>query len=158
MKKLLSLILCVIFFLLSACSSEPEKAEINRNFEAEAQINYQSTAFTAKIRSSRDGCSAVFCAPEELEGLEISYNGLEFSYRLGELAFTCTKLSQAQQFLPLLFEALNDQNAVFEKNENGYTATGTASGHNYYININNTQFNPTFFEIEELALTVKFNF
>ncbi len=156
MKKLLSVTLLFVFIFCS-CAVQPEEIKINRNFTAKAEIQYQSTAFTADFTSNESGCSAVFSYPKEISGLKIEYNGIEYTYSLGELSFTSSIKKENEQFLKIFFEAIRDPDMIITENETGYTATGNISAGTYYLNINNIQFNPIYFEVEKVGLTIKFN-
>ena len=155
MKKLLSVTL-VFVFLFCGCAIQPEEIKINRCFTAKVQIQYQSTAFTADFTSNESGCSAVFSYPEEINGLKIEYNGTGYTYTLGELNFTSPIKKENEQFLKMFFEALRDPNMIITESETGYTATGTVAAGSYYLNINNTQLNPVYFEVEKIGLTISF--
>lgn len=155
MKKLLS-VTFVLVFLFCSCAVQPEEIKVNRCFTAKAQIQYQSTAFTADFTSNESGCSAVFSYPEEINGLKIEYNGTGYTYTLGELSFTSPIKKENEQFLKIFFEAVRDPDTVISPTETGYTAAGTISAGSYYLNINNTQFNPVYFEVEKIGLTMSF--
>lgn len=155
MKKLLSVIL-IFVFLFCGCAIQPEEIKINRCFTAKAEIQYQSTAFTADFTSDESGCSAVFSYPEDISGLKIEYNGTGYTYTLGELSFTSEIKKENEQFLKIFFEAVRDPDMVITPNEAGYTATGTVTAGSYYLNINNTQFTPMYFELEEIGLSISF--
>lgn len=155
MKRLLSVII-VLVFLFCSCAVQPEEIKINRCFTAKAQIQYQSTAFTADFTSDESGCSAVFSLPQEISGLKIEYNGTGYTYILGELSFNSGIKKENEQFLKIFFEALRDPDMTITENETGYTATGTVAAGTYYININNTHFTPVFFEVEEIGLSISF--
>ena len=156
MKRLLSVILFLVF-AFCGCAIQPEEIKINRCFTAKAEIQYQSTAFTADFTSDESGCSAVFSYPEEISGLKIEYNGTGYTYTLGNLSFTSSIKKENEQFLKVFFEAVRDPNTVITETETGYTATGTVTAGSYYLNINNTQFNPVYFEVEKIGLAIKFN-
>ena len=156
MKKLLS-VLVLLVFLFTGCSVQPEEIEINRCFTAKAQIQYQSTAFTADFTSNESGCSAVFSYPEEIAGLKIGYNGTGYTYSLGGLSFDSSIKKENEQFLKIFFEAVRDPETVITQTETGYIATGTVAAGDYYININNTQLNPVYFEVENIGLSISFN-
>ncbi len=155
MKKLLSLTAIFLVFLCG-CTTEPAEVKINRCFSAKAQIQYQSTAFTADFTSDENGCSAVFSSPESINGLTVSYNGSEFTYSLNELTFTAPSKKEEQSFLRLFYEAVRNTAAVTTANESGYTVEGSIPAGSYYLNINKEQLTPVFFEIEEIGLTVSF--
>ena len=156
MKRLLSVTL-IFVFIFCGCSVQPEEIKINRCFTAKAQIQYQSTALTADFTSNESGCSAVFSYPEEISGLKIEYNGTGYTYTLGELSFTSPIKKESEQFLKIFFEALRDPNTVITQTETGYTATGTVAAGSYYLNINNTQLNPVYFEVEKIGLNISFH-
>lgn len=143
-------------FLLCGCSVQPEEIKINHCFTAKAQIQYQSTAFTADFTSDENGCSAVFSYPEEINGLKIEYNGTDYTYTLGELSFNSSVNKENEQFLKIFFEALRDPDMVITESETGYTATGTVAAGSYYLNINSMQHNPMYFEVEKIGLTISF--
>ena len=147
----------VFVFLFCGCAVQPEEIKINRCFTAKAEIQYQSTAFTADFTSDESGCSAVFSYPEEINGLKIEYNGTGYTYTIAELSFTSPIKKENEQFLKIFFEALRDPDMIITESETGYTATGTVAAGSYYLNINNTQFNPVYFEVEKIGLTIKFN-
>ena len=146
----------IFVFLFCGCAVQPEEIKINRCFTAKAQIQYQSTAFTADFTSNESGCSAVFSYPEEINGLKIEYNGTGYTYTLGELSFTSPIKKENEQFLKIFFEALRDPDMIITESETGYTATGTVEAGAYYLNINNIQFNPVYFEVEKIGLTISF--
>lgn len=146
----------MLVFLFCSCAVQPEEIKVNRCFTAKAQIQYQSTAFTADFTSNESGCSAVFSYPEEINGLKIEYNGTGYTYTLGELSFTSPIKKENEQFLKIFFEAVRDPDTVISPTETGYTAAGTISAGSYYLNINNTQFNPVYFEVEKIGLTMSF--
>ncbi len=156
MKRLLSVIF-ILVFVFCGCAIQPEEIKINRCFTAKAEIQYQSTAFTADFTSDESGCSAVFSYPEEISGLKIEYNGTGYTYTLGNLSFNSSIKKENEQFLKIFFEAVRDPNMIISETETGYTATGTVTAGSYYLNINNTQFNPVYFEVEKIGLAIKFN-
>ncbi len=158
MKKLLYVAVSSALFFLCSCSTDlgsEKNVYINLSFTSKAQINYQETAFTAEIQSTESGCSAVFIAPQELEGLKISYNGTAFSYSLGELEFTSPNRKETQQFLKLIYEALRSPDRIISKSENGYAIEGRLNDSSYYININKEQLTPMFIEFQNPEITVK---
>lgn len=159
MKKLLCVILPFLFILFCSCDTDiktDKDIDLNLNFTSKAQIDYQGTAFTAEIHSTESGCSAVFIAPEELKGMETSYNGAEFTYALGELKFTSLPHRETSQFLKLIYEALRKTDYSTEKSENGYKVYSSLNGLTYYLNINKEQHTPTYFEVESIDLNIKF--
>ncbi len=155
MKRLLSVIL-ILVFVFYGCTVQPEEIKINRCFTAKAEIQYQSTAFTADFTSDESGCSAVFSYPEDISGLKIEYTGTGYTYTLGDLRFTSEIKNENEQFLKIFFEAVRDPDTVIAGNETGYTATGTIAAGSYYLNINKEQFTPVYFEAEEIGLTISF--
>ena len=155
MKKLLSVIFAFVF-LFCGCTVQPSEIKVNRCFTAKAKIQYQSTAFTADFTSDESGCSAVFSLPEDISGLKISYNGTGYTYTLGELSFTSPIKKENEQCLKIFFEAVRDPNMTVAESETGYTCTGTVAAGSYYLNINNAQLTPTYFEVEKIGLAVSF--
>ena len=147
----------MFIFVFCGCAVQPKEISINRCFTAKAEIQYQSTAFTADFTSNESGCSAVFSYPKEISGLKIEYDGTGYTYSLGELSFSASSNKENEQFLKIFYEAVRDPNMTITENENGYTAQGATQAGTYYININNTQFNPVYFEVEKIGLTIKFN-
>ncbi len=158
MKRVFLPLCCCLVLCLCACTgaTQPKDVEINRNFTAKAQINYQSTAYTATIQSTDKGCNAVFSAPDELNGMKISYNGYSLSYELGGLEFEALPPKNATQFLQLIFEVLNALPESTTPNESGYSLSGRLNGCTYYLNISREQLSPVFLEIEGLDLAVNF--
>lgn len=155
MKKLLSVSLGIILFL-SGCTVAPEEVKINKSFSLRAEIEFNSAAFTVDFISDESGCSAVFLSPENIKGFRIGFNGIEFEYSYGDISFSSGAKKEAENFLELFYFALRNPAAVITKNESGYTVEGTVKGYPYYLNINKEQLTPTYFEVEQQNLTVRF--
>ena len=157
MKKLLCIGFSVIL-LFSGCSATDShiKNEINRCFAAKATITQKSAAYTADFQIDENGCSVAFILPEEIKGLKICYSGTGFTYEFDGLNFTASPESESQQFLPLIFSALTDQSGIYQTIETCVSVQGNTQYGKYYINADQDTLTPTFLEIEEADLTVRF--
>ncbi len=157
MRKLLSAVLVTVLFLTGcSASTKPQEIEINRNFAAKATITQNSAAYTADFEINENGCSAAFVSPEEISGLKISFDGNSFTYTFNELEFTSPPKNEVQQFLSLIYSAINDRTGVLIKEETHYSVQGSTQYGTYYINVNNKMLIPTFLEIEQADLAVRF--
>lgn len=156
MKKLLSAV--AVLIILSGCTaiSTPQSVETDRNFTAKATITQNSAAYTADFEINENGCSVAFLLPEEIAGLKISFDGDSYTYQLGDLEFTSPPKNEVQQFLPLIYSALNDRSGTTTQEETHFSVQGRCEYGAYYININKETLLPTFLEIEGADLTVHF--
>lgn len=158
MKKVAALTLTVLTVFLCSCrtAKKTEKICVNRIFTSQAEIQYNSTAYTADFTSDENGCNAVFSLPETISGLEIAVNSGGITYSLDSLTFTAK--STPEQTLPIeaICLAISSIPETATKTENVYTLCGRTKFGNYVMNIDAETFTPTFIEYDEAGITVRF--
>lgn len=144
--------------MLCSCSFNNKPAEIcvNRIFNAKADIQFNSTAYTADFSCNENGCSAVFSLPEEVSGLTFSTDGNSTVYSLGELEFTAEETQHQTQLINAVYSAIVSLPEKATLNEQTYILQGTSKYGNYIMYINKENFTPTFIEYEAKDITVKF--
>lgn len=155
MKRLFCVFLFVLF-VFCGCHREPEKIQVNKNFSMKAEIEFNSTAFTADFISNETGCSAVFLSPDNIKGFRIDYNGIDYTYSFEDITFNSGADKAITGFTELFYHAIQSAPELITENETSYTLQGTVLGYLYYLNINKEVLTPTFFEVEQLNLTVRF--
>ena len=158
MRKLFALSALIPVILLCSCSLNNKPAEIcvNRVFNAEMNIQFNETAYTADFTSNENGCNAVFSLPEMISGLGIAVNSGGITYSLDSLTFTAK--STPEQTLPIeaICLAISSIPETATKAEKVYTLCGRTKFGNYVMNIDAETFIPTFIEYDEAGITVRF--
>jgi hypothetical protein len=144
--------------MLCSCSFNNKPAEIcvNRIFNAKADIQFNSTAYTADFTCKENGCNAVFSSPDETIGLEVSTDGENFTYSLGDLEFTSTETDYQTQLIGAIYSAIVTLPVSATENEETYILEGVSKYGNYIMYLNKENCTPVFIEYEDKDITVKF--
>ena len=158
MKKFAALTLTVLTVFLCSCraADKHETICINRIFTAQAQIKYNSTAYTADFTSDENGCSAVFLSPDRINGLEIAVNGDKITYSLDTLTFTAKSTSEQTLPIEAIYCAISAIPESATKSENVYKLYGRTKFGNYTMDIDAKTLTPAFIEYTQAGITVRF--